>query len=253
MFLISTHYEGEPPDDANDWWDWLKDSSNGQDYKHLKFAMFGLGDKTYQYFNKFSLDVAEKLTGYGASLIHNHGQGSNHLNHIEDDFEEWKIGLFNKILENAPSNPSYDPTAQPAETSGQPVCKYTSEVLSEDLDEEETPYSSLKAEGFDLNTGKYFQAGFGKVVAVKEMRQVTTEILSTLEIEIEMPQGMTYQTAANLNYFPENTDYNVARALLCVGLKEADLLKVSTHTQKAKMPCPPIITAGHLLRRFIDL
>lgn len=66
---------------------------------------------------------------------------------------------------------------------------------------------------------------------------------------------MDYITAYNLNYFPENSVDSVKKALECVGLEDGQLLEItSTSLNKSgKLPAPPIVTAGNLFRRFVDL
>jgi hypothetical protein len=41
--------------------------------------------------------------------------------------------------------------------------------------------------------------------------------------------------------------------LECVGLKDSDVLTIEPVTQDTKLPCPSVITAGTLFRRFVDL
>ena len=41
IFVMATHYEGEPPDDAVEWNDWLTETSKSAvpEYKDNKFAL----------------------------------------------------------------------------------------------------------------------------------------------------------------------------------------------------------------------
>lgn len=90
---------------------------------------------------------------------------------------------------------------------------------------------------------------------MKELRQKSTEKDSTLEFVFEYNGKNPYQTAGNLNIFPENSEENVRKALRCVGLNESQLLKVSASSSaaKAKLPCPELITAGNLFRNWVCL
>lgn len=45
----------------------------------------------------------------------------------------------------------------------------------------------------------------------------------------------------------------MSRALQCVGLQEGDVLEVQQVSKDSKLPCPPVITAGDLFRKFVDL
>ena len=53
----------------------------------------------------------------------------------------------------------------------------------------------------------------GKIVSVREMRQKPSEMLSTLELIIELPPGVQYRTAQNILLFPQNTEATVNRIL----------------------------------------
>lgn len=87
------------------------------------------------------------------------------------------------------------------------------------------------------------------------MKQKSTELDSTIEIELEYPCEKQYETAGNIYVFPENTETNVNKALEIVGVSADQILKISStpFNNRGKMPCPEIITAGNLLRRFVDL
>jgi len=50
VFLMATHYEGDPPDNAVSFWKWFADEPKwGPEYlKGFKFTCFALGDTTYE-------------------------------------------------------------------------------------------------------------------------------------------------------------------------------------------------------------
>lgn len=50
VFLMATHYEGDPPDNAAAFWKWFADESKwtSAQLKGHKYACFALGDTTYE-------------------------------------------------------------------------------------------------------------------------------------------------------------------------------------------------------------
>jgi len=66
-FLMATHGEGEPTDNAKFFNDWLIDIERTEDdLKNTKFAVFGLGNKQYQFYNAQGRRVNQYLEKLGA-------------------------------------------------------------------------------------------------------------------------------------------------------------------------------------------
>lgn len=65
-FVMSTHGDGDPPDDALDLFEWLEGNA-GQDLAPLGFRILALGDQTYAEFCAAGRQLAELLKARGAS------------------------------------------------------------------------------------------------------------------------------------------------------------------------------------------
>ena len=90
----------------------------------------------------------------------------------------------------------------------------------------------------------------GTVIAVKELRQVSSATESTLQIDIKLSQGNTYKTGENLKIYPENSKESVRKALECTGLAFDIVLVFET---AGKLPFPSHIQASQLFKKFPDL
>ncbi len=73
VFCLATYGEGDPTDNAMEFIDWLK---NGDpDLNGLNYAVFGLGNKTYEHYNEIALYVDHRLEQLGATRVFELGLG----------------------------------------------------------------------------------------------------------------------------------------------------------------------------------
>ena len=90
----------------------------------------------------------------------------------------------------------------------------------------------------------------GRILTIKELRQSASPIESTLQVDIEIKEGILYKTADNLKIYPENSERNVNIALKSIGLDGDTMLEFSG---VSVLPFPSPIKARSLLKKFVDL
>nr|XP_023016130.1 NADPH--cytochrome P450 reductase [Leptinotarsa decemlineata] len=96
VFCLATYGEGDPTDNAMEFYEWLQ---NGEaDLTGLNYAVFGLGNKTYEHYNKVAINVDKRLEELGATRVYDLGLGDDDAN-IEDDFITWKDKLWPAVCE----------------------------------------------------------------------------------------------------------------------------------------------------------
>ena len=89
LFFASTYGEGDPPDDVKAFRDALF-TEGAPSLKTLRYSVFALGDKHYEHFCKFGVDLDERLQALG---------GTRFIPRVESDvdvdapFEQWKNDL----------------------------------------------------------------------------------------------------------------------------------------------------------------
>ena len=69
LCITSTYGDGEPPDNATAFWDWLK-ADTAPRLEAVQFSVLALGDSNYEKFCQFGKDVDARLETLGAQRVH---------------------------------------------------------------------------------------------------------------------------------------------------------------------------------------
>ncbi|CAG0888016.1 unnamed protein product, partial [Darwinula stevensoni] len=97
VFCMATYGEGDPTDNAQEFYDWLQ--NGGSDLNGLNYAVFGLGNKTYEHYNAMGKFVDKKLSELGAIQVFELGLGDDDGN-MEEDFITWKEKFWQAVCEH---------------------------------------------------------------------------------------------------------------------------------------------------------
>ncbi|MCP4282945.1 MAG: assimilatory sulfite reductase (NADPH) flavoprotein subunit [Gammaproteobacteria bacterium] len=101
LLVVSTHGEGEPPESAQEIYRFLN-GKRAPRLGGLKYAVFGLGDSSYEHFCKAAQDLDKRLEELGANRI---------LARVDADLDfqtkskNWVPNVLKKIDELVPSDP----------------------------------------------------------------------------------------------------------------------------------------------------
>jgi NADPH-ferrihemoprotein reductase len=94
VFVVATYGEGEPTDAMKSFHDWLMDDMRQpDDLKHVRYAVFGLGDKQYKYFAHIGVEVDNRMAALGATRVYGLGTGDAGSN-MEEEFDAWRQNLW---------------------------------------------------------------------------------------------------------------------------------------------------------------
>ncbi|CAX64230.1 hypothetical protein PFAG_02481 [Plasmodium falciparum Santa Lucia] len=111
IFIVATYGDGEPTDNAVEFFKWLKSLNNDNDYfRNTKYSIMGLGSKQYKHFNKIAKKLDTFLLNFKAHQISETIYGDDDDN-IYHDFEVWKNKFFMQLpkLLNMKNIPIYVP------------------------------------------------------------------------------------------------------------------------------------------------
>ena len=74
--VVATCGQGEFPGNCRDFWKNVSDPSHPKDlFKDTKFAVFGLGDSSYVYFNEAAKKFYNRFKELGGTVVSNLGLG----------------------------------------------------------------------------------------------------------------------------------------------------------------------------------
>lgn len=96
VLCIATYGEGDPTDNAVTLVEYL--NAGDCDLSGIRFAVFGLGNKTYEHFNEIGKQMDQQLEKLGAKRIFHLGLGDDDAN-LEEDFMIWREAFLPKVAE----------------------------------------------------------------------------------------------------------------------------------------------------------
>ncbi|RKP08332.1 hypothetical protein THASP1DRAFT_15816 [Thamnocephalis sphaerospora] len=104
IFVCSTTGQGEEPDNMKKFWRFLmrKDLPKGA-LAQLRFAVFGLGDSSYEKFNYPGKKLHKRLMQLGAQPYHPRGDGDDqHYLGQDGALDPWLDGVWNVLMQAYP-------------------------------------------------------------------------------------------------------------------------------------------------------
>ncbi|XP_059370960.1 NADPH--cytochrome P450 reductase-like isoform X2 [Carassius carassius] len=97
IFCMATYGEGDPTDNAQDFYDWLHEGD--ANFSGVKYTVFALGNKTYEHYNAMGKYVDQRLSELGAQRIFDLGMGDDDGN-LEEDFVSWREQFWPAVCEH---------------------------------------------------------------------------------------------------------------------------------------------------------
>ncbi|MFH8805606.1 bifunctional cytochrome P450/NADPH--P450 reductase [Streptomyces sp. NPDC017936] len=219
VLIVTSSYNGTPPDNAGRFVDWLTRSApvlTGVDY-----LVLGCGSRdwaaTYQ---RVPTVIDEALAEAGASRLRERGEIDARTDFF-GDFERWYQPLWDQLTERyglptaRPTGPRYRVT-ETASAAVAPDATATAVVL----------------ENRELVRGPKG---------------------SKRHLEIRLPEGMTYRTGDYLSVLPQNHPSLVTRMLVRLRVASERLVQVDTEAPAGRLPIGVPLRVDDLLTRYVDL
>lgn len=188
LIITSTYGDGEPPDGAADFHEWLM-SDAAPRLEGVKYAVLGLGDTEYPDFCQCAIDFDERFAALGAERIHERVD-------CDVDYEEaflaWRQGVMTAL---GPVAMPETPVEEPEEETGYskkrpfPAAILKNVNLNQPGAGRETHHIELSLEG----SGLEYQVGDALGVVPRNDEAMVDEILAALPFntreEVPLPNG----------------------------------------------------------------
>ncbi|OZJ03384.1 hypothetical protein BZG36_04484 [Bifiguratus adelaidae] len=261
FFVLATYGEGEPTDNAVDFWELLTQDEHPEFSKtdeaedsekplsNLRYVIFGLGNKTYEHYNAVARTVDAKLSALGATRIFERGEGDDDGS-LEEDFLGWKDQMWQSVAdamgvdENAARNT--DPAFSIEELVSAP---------------EKTYFGELAERRRSIATGTVkpvhdAKNPFAAPIVTRDVFEAGERHCIHGEISIK-GSGMTYQTGDHIAIWPVNSEPAVNLCAEALGLKDkldtVVMVKSTDPTASKQSPFPAPTTYRTILRHYLDI
>jgi NADPH-ferrihemoprotein reductase len=260
FFVVATYGEGEPTDNAQPFMEFIMDedvefSNGGKTLENLRYVVFGLGNRTYAYYNEIARKIDKRLEGLGATRIGERGEGDDDKS-MEEDYLAWKDPMwenFSSVLGVEEGGAGDVADFVVTEVNTTPADKVYHGELS--------PRALIaSASGASTPIGSYDSKNPypAPVLTSKELFSIGGE-RNCVHIEFDITgSGMTYQHGDHVGVWPSNPDYEVERMLSVLGLASEDRRNAvvaieSLDPTLAKVPFPTPATYDAIFRHYLDI
>ncbi|KAJ2155902.1 hypothetical protein GGF46_005532 [Coemansia sp. RSA 552] len=227
IFVLATAGEGEPTDNMESWFNALAsdpespDDSEVPEFRQpeakeplddveplqgVSFAMFGLGNNTYEQFNHHARVTDRRLLALGASRVGERGEGDDDVD-IEEDFARWKdatLPLIRQVLGAS------TPLESHGDVAPEPTWKVV-EVAAEQV--------SVRGEFYEGGVPAYDSPHpfMAPVTAASELTPTADRHLLHVEVDLA-GSGMRHESGDHIGVYPTNADEEVDLVLAALGL-----------------------------------
>ncbi len=217
VVIVCASYNGSPPDNAMKFCNWL-DSAAAGTASGVSYTVFGCGSRDWaSTFQTIPRMIDEKLAALGGHRLVGRGEADARED-MDGQFHSWFDGLLPAVGKELDLD-----------------IDFTKAVDAQPL---------YKVEVTDSVTANPIAAQAGTVaMKVLENRELQNHsgdnpsTRSTRHIEIELPEGVSYQPGDHLCVVPVNGARNVARALACFGFADDAYIRVDV-TGGRRSPFP---------------
>ena len=244
IFIMSTYGEGDPSDNANELWSWLR-SDKKVDLSNLRYAAFGLGNKNYNLYNRVIEVVTQALDQFGAKSLLPVGRADDSEGATEEDFMEWKESLFSMFhndLHYEERHVEYEPTLSIVEDESMTSidCHLGTPVPQRDIKKQVSVSSPIRPLSVKVS---------------KELFTTPTRNCIHMELDLNQYPELKYKTGDHLGVWAMNPDIEVERLLRVLDLQEKKDVPISIASLdpavKIKVPTPA--TVESLFRYYLEI
>ncbi|KAK1826130.1 putative bifunctional P-450:NADPH-P450 reductase [Podospora conica] len=224
VVIITASYEGQPPDNAGVFCEWLT-GLQADELQQVSYAVFGCGSRHWtQTFHRIPKLVDDTMAARGGSRICPLGLADAAKGEMFAEFEQWEDEVFWPAIS--------------------------------------AKYGSIEESNAPFNPSLAIQFSFPRFLTlhqdVKEAVVVSARVLTALgasqknHLEISLPVGMTYQTGDYLAVLPVNPAETVNRAMRRFSLAWDTTITITADC-RTTLPTNTPVRAHDVLSSYVEL
>jgi NADPH-ferrihemoprotein reductase len=251
IFIIATYGEGEPTDNARDMMEMLEglkedhDEEKSEIFKNLNYAIFGLGNSTYEHYNAAGRNLDSYLQSFGGHKIFERGEGDDAFGTHEECFVEWKDDMWKEVCLKLGKDPRNINRAFVQSYSfdfieNRSVPFYKGEIGR--LGCWKKPQSRLS---YNQKNPFYARIKSWRELTSSSLDPLTNECGSCLHIELDIENSnIRYQTGDHVGVAPKNKEDDVMRLVEAMKIQSIlhdpfDMKALDpSNNRKNPFPCP---------------
>ncbi|KAJ1719616.1 hypothetical protein LPJ53_005652 [Coemansia erecta] len=244
VFVLATSGEGEPTDNMEAWFDALaSDRENIDDsdipeffqpddkdeldsdmpLSSVSYAVFGLGNNTYEQFNHHARVVDARMRALGATRVGERGEGDDDVD-IEEDFAKWKAATLPLVREylGATGDSGTDDTLQPTWAVAEIEVDADKVWVRGEMGDGSSSSSSSGSSPSEAGTTTIYGTHRPFIAPITVATDLTPSgERHVLHVEFDLEgSGMHYEAGDHLGIYAANSDAEVDLMLHALGLFE---------------------------------
>lgn len=243
IFCLATYGEGEPTDNAKDFYEWLIDEARDPgSMAGVKYTVFGLGNRTYEHFNAIARVVDKRMHDLGATRVYERGEGDDDGS-IQEDFDNWKSKLwapacqafnmpFQQVAMEA-SPPSYCIVEHDPDVKVSRFITWQKTVLNPLVIDVKNPHPCKVIENRELHTPKSDR--------------------SCMHLELELAPKMKYEPGDHLGIYAPNDPEEVQRLADILDLNLSRFISLHPQDNPKGRPVLGPCSVQTALEHFVDI
>lgn len=257
FFVLATYGEGEPTDNAVEFFEFLNDesasfskggSASDTPLSNMKYVTFGLGNNTYEHFNAMVRKSDTALQKLGAKRISEAGEGDDGAGTMEEDFLAWKDPMWEAL--------TAEMGLEEREATYEPVYEVT-EKPELDADSDTVYLGEPNKSHLEGASKGPYNAGNPLIAPIVESRELFNDkSRNCLHCEIDISNSnLSYTTGDHIAVWPTNAGREVDRLLNIIGLKAKrhTVISVKGIDATAKIPFPSPTTYDTVARYQLEI
>lgn len=220
VIMISASYEGQPPDNAAHFVEWLGNLQGSDALKGVKYAVYGCGNHDWvSTFHKIPKLLDSSFENHGATRLAEAGLGDVARGDIFESFDEWQD-------------------------------KHLWTVLSSKVDREED--AGIEIEVDTSSRSSKLRQDVRESVVISNTVLTAPGEPEKRHISLRLPTGMTYKAGDYMAVLPINNSKTIRRVLKHFGLPWDAMLTIKTGANTT-LPTGHPISAMDVLGAYVEL